>query len=207
VRFPCQVVNNRFGPSQPWAPGGAGEIVARWRLLGEERSPLTMEPVMCRSACLLGTVFLLASPAAGWPQDKKDDSGRKPPDGVYAVRREGLQEKDVLPLKEGDVLLVHRHRYLKKDEQEPPRFLVVRSAPDVRLDLAEEPKAVREGAETVRILLKLRPKGAAALERLTREHQGKQVAIVLGGEVVTTHTVRTVIAGGEVQVSSCAPGA
>src|SRR5438105_2101668 len=33
-------------------------------------------------------------------------------DGVYAVQRDALAEKEVLPLKDGEVLLVHRHRYL-----------------------------------------------------------------------------------------------
>jgi preprotein translocase subunit SecD len=69
------------------------------------------------------------------------------------------------------------------------------------------PKAEKEGTETVRILLKLEPKSAKALEGLTSEHLGKEVAIVLGGEVVTTHKVRTVIKGGDVQISSCTAGA
>ena len=36
---------------------------------------------------------------------------------------------------------------------------------------------------------------------------GKELAIVLGGEVVTTHTIRAAIKGGEVQITSCAAGA
>jgi preprotein translocase subunit SecD len=42
---------------------------------------------------------------------------------------------------------------------------------------------------------------------LTREQRGKQIAIVLGGEVVTMHKVREAIKGGEVQITSCAAGA
>jgi preprotein translocase subunit SecD len=123
------------------------------------------------------------------------------------LQRDGLKKEDVLPLKGGEVLLVHGHRYLKKGEGEPPRFLVVRSAPEAPLDLAAEPKAVRKGAEVERILLRLRPRAARALKRLTREREGRQLAVVLGGEVVTTHKVRGVIKGGEVQITSCAPGA
>jgi preprotein translocase subunit SecD len=59
----------------------------------------------------------------------------------------------------------------------------------------------------MRIQLKLKPKAAQALEDLTRGHLGRQVAIVIGGEVVTMHKVRTVIKGGDVQITSCAPGA
>ena len=73
--------------------------------------------------------------------------------------------------------------------------------------LAEEPKAVKDGKEVVRILLKLQPKAAAALERLTSDRLGRQIAIVGGGEVVTMHKIREVIKGGEVQITSCAAGA
>jgi preprotein translocase subunit SecD len=161
---------------------------------------------MRRTVCFLAAWCFIGSYALAGPQDKTPQPPKKVPDGVYAVLRESLKEQDVLPLKEGEVLVVHQARYLKKDEKEPPRFLVVHSAPDVVLDLASKPKAVKEGTEVVRISLKLQPKAAAALERLTRDHLGKQVAIVLGGEVVTMHKVREVLKGGDVQITCCASG-
>jgi preprotein translocase subunit SecD len=162
---------------------------------------------MRRSACVLAALFFVGSYAPAWPQDKTPEPPKKVPDGIYAVLRENLKEKDVLPLKEGEVLLVHHFRYLKKDEKEPPRFLVVHSAPDIVLDLVGEPKAVKEGTEVVRIFLKLQPKEATALERLTRDRLGRQVTLVVGGEVVTMHKIREVIKGGDVQITSCAAGA
>jgi hypothetical protein len=163
---------------------------------------------MSRSAaCLFTAALLLGSQAPAWSREKKPTAPRKTPDGVYAVRRDGLVKKDLLPLRDGEALVVNRHRYVKTARDEPPRFLVVRSAPDVPLHLAAEPKAVKEDGKVVRILLKLRPKAAKALERLTRRPRGLQVAIVLGGEVVTAHKVRTPIKGGDVQITSCAPGA
>jgi hypothetical protein len=162
---------------------------------------------MNRPLSVLAAAVLLGGPAAAWPQDKAPASRPKVPDGVYAVRRDGLKEADVLPLRDGEALVVNNHRYVKPGGSEPPRFVVVGAAPDVKLDLAGEPKAEKEGAEVVRILLKLRPAAAAALERLTRDQLGRQVAIVLGGEVVTQHKVREVIKGGDVQITSCAAGA
>src|SRR5262249_11345814 len=100
-----------------------------------------------------------------------------------------------------------RHRYLKQDMNEPPQHVVVHSAPDVPLDLAGPPEAVKEGTEVVQILLKLQPKAASALETLTQANLGRQGAIVIGGEVVTIHKVRQAIKGGEVQITSCTPGA
>jgi preprotein translocase subunit SecD len=159
------------------------------------------------SACLLAALFAIGTYAPASAQDKEQDLPKKRPDGVYAVLRESLKEKDVLPLKDGEALVVHRHRYLKMDDKEPPRFLVVRPAPDVDLALASAPKAVKEGEEVVRILLKLQPKAATALERLTSDRPGRQITIILGGEVVTMHKIREVVKGGEVQITSCAAGA
>jgi hypothetical protein len=159
------------------------------------------------TACFLAAVLLLGGQAAESPSGNAPALRKPPPDGVYAVQRDSLKEKDLLPLKDGEVLLVHRHRYLKKGENEPSRFLVVHSTPDVTLELAGEPKAIKEGADVVRILLKLQPKAAAALARLTRDHLGRQVTIVVGGEVVTMHKVRETITGGEVQITSCVVGA
>lgn len=162
---------------------------------------------MLRSTWILAAALCLGSSALAWSQDKKPESPRKPPDGVYAVQRDSLNEKEVLPLKDGEVLIVDQHRYVKKEDKEPPRYLVVRSAPEVDLDLVGEPKAIKKGDEVTGILLKLKPKAATDLERLTRDQLGKQITIVLSGEVVTMHKVRGIIKEGDVQITSCAPGA
>jgi hypothetical protein len=161
---------------------------------------------MNRCACLLALALWFPGQALVSAQDKAAPE-TKPADGVYAVVRDSLKKKDVLPLGKGEVLVDHNHRYVKSKDSEPPRFLVVRSTPDVILDLAGEPKAIKDGAEVVGIELKLRPKAAQALERLTSDRLGKQVAIVLGGKVVTMHKVRSVIKGGEVKITSCVPRA
>jgi preprotein translocase subunit SecD len=163
---------------------------------------------MGRSACILAALVVAGNcaPASVGP-DKTPATPRKLPAGVYALLRASLNEKKMLPLKEGEVLVVHHHRFLKKSDTEPPEFLVVRSAPDVDLDLVGKPKAVKEGEEVVRIFLKLQPKAAAALERLTSERLGKRVAIILKGEVITTHRIRAVIKGGDIQISACIAGA
>ena len=161
---------------------------------------------MRRSACLLGVLLFVGGHGPARSQDKAPEPPKKHPDGLYAVLRDNLKEKDVLPLKDGEALIVNHHRYLKNDDNEPLRFLVVRSSPDVDLDLADAPKAVKEEEEVVRILLKLQPKAATALERLTSDRRGGQIAIILGGEVVTTHKIREVIKGGELQITSCAAG-
>jgi hypothetical protein len=162
---------------------------------------------MRRSVWFLAASFFIGSYALAWPQDTTPQPPKKVPDGVYVVLRESLKGKDVLPLKEGEVLVVHHARYLKKDEKEPARFLAVHSAPDVVLDLADKPKAVKTGPEVVRIFLKLQPKAATALERLTHDRLGGHVTLVIGGEAVTMHKIREIIKGGDIQITCCVAGA
>jgi hypothetical protein len=149
---------------------------------------------MSRSACCLATAFLLTLVGIAGAEEKV-------PTGVYAVQRDSLDRKAVLPVKDGEALVVNHHRYVKKGDKEPPGYVIVRSAPDVHLDLLGPPKAIKDG-----VLLTLKPKAATALERLTRERLGRQVAIVIAGEVVTMHKVRQVIEGGQVKITSCSPG-
>jgi hypothetical protein len=139
-------------------------------------------------------------------QDQPVALGQKIPDGVYRVLREGASDKDVLPLRSGEAVVLDHARYLKQPGNNPPRFLVVPSQPAVPLALASEPVATNDGAE-VRIQLKLQPTAAAALEKVTREYAGGQLTIVLKNEVVTTHKIRAVITDGDVQITSCAVGA
>ena len=148
----------------------------------------------------MGSVLLAAVVAAGAAPPPA-----KLPDGVYLVRRDGLSRQKQLPLGARERLVVHHHRYLAKREGQPPRYVVVGSVPDVRLDLDGEPAAIKDRDEVVGINLKLKPKAAAALEKLTADHRGGQVAILIGREVVTMHKVREPIRGGDVQITSCAP--
>ena len=161
---------------------------------------------MIRTASIFALLALATCNLALRSQDKPRAGAKQVPDGVYRVLRDGPSEKDVLPLKDGEAIVVDHHRYVKGNENEPLHYVVVRSAPDVLLDLAREPMAAGEGAD-LRILLQLRPKAAEALEQVTREYPDGQLTIVLGGEVVTTHKIRSVIKDGAVQITSCTAGA
>lgn len=157
---------------------------------------------LMQSIC--ASLVLLSSVNAIWGEETKAD--KKPASGVYAVLRESRKEKDVLPLAEGEMVVVNQFQYLKKEDREPPRYLVVQKSLAVKLDLDGAPRAEKEKEDVTKIFLKLKPVEARNLERLTTRHRGKQVAIVVGGEVVTVHKIRETIKGGEVQITSCAPG-
>jgi preprotein translocase subunit SecD len=150
-------------------------------------------------ACALAVLVVVGTFVTGRAQDPTT----KPADGVYAVLREGPQERDLLPLARGETLLVNRHRYAKKDDKEPPHYLVVRSTADVDLDMEGEPKPIKNGDDVTGILLQLKPKAATALERLTTNARGRPIAIVIGGDVASSHKVREAIKEGQVQITCC----
>jgi hypothetical protein len=162
---------------------------------------------MVKASCLALAVWcgLWSGPTADPPP--KIDAGKPLADGVYLVLKRAPQEKDLRPVKAGEALLPHRHPYREGGADRPAEYLVVRRAADVPLLLAGPPREVTDASGAVRIELQLRREAADKLERLTRDNVGKEVAILVGGEVVTTHKVRTAIAGGRVQISCCEPGA
>ena len=141
-------------------------------------------------------------PASAKPD--KPAAAAKLGDGFYVVLRQGDSAVEVGPLGDGEAALVQDYRYLK--EKQSPKFLVVRTRPDVPLALARPPERAEE-AGTLRILLELTPAGADALERVTRANKDGHAAVIIGGEVVTTHKIRQAITGGKLQISNCDPDA
>ncbi len=125
------------------------------------------------------------------------------PDGFYIIHREGAGAAALGPLADDETVAVQEYRYLK--EKQAPVYLVVRTQPDVALVLARPP--VREEEGGLRILLELTPAGAKDLERVTAANKDGAAALVLGGEVITTHKIRTAITGGKLQITNCDPDA
>jgi preprotein translocase subunit SecD len=154
---------------------------------------------------LCGLLFI--APSIGCSAGGSTGEAPKVPDGVYLVLRANDSKEALTPPGPAERLLVDHHRYQPEPSSEPPNYLVVSSDSKIALQLAAKPKADREGEEVVRIFLQLQPKPAKQLEELTAAHSGKQLAIVLGGEVVTVHKIREKIAGGAVLITSCTKGA
>jgi len=161
---------------------------------------------MFRNICVNALIFVLSSQLTGWSQEKPAVSAKDVPDGVYRVLREGASEKEVQPLQEGEAIVSDYSRYLKREANDPIRYFVVADTPDVPLKLARAPVVSADDAGP-RILVKLTAKSGSALEKVTRDNQGGKLTIVIKGEVVTTHKIRDVITGGDIQITSCVAGA
>ena len=144
-------------------------------------------------------------PPADTRQEAEAPDRQRVGDGIYAVLREGRREEVGLA-RQGEVVAVDHHRYSEKAAAEPPTYLALRASDRVPLVLASRPEAVKDEAGQLRIHLTLARENAEALERLTRGNVGRQVAVLIAGDVVTVHKVRDPISGGKVQVTCCAEG-
>jgi hypothetical protein len=90
----------------------------------------------------------------------------------------------------------------------PPReFLALSPEVDVPFVLASAPSVGESDKGFASLEVTLAPDSARALEAFTRARMGHRVAVVIGGEVVSTHGVKAVVTGGRLQVTRCTDNA
>ncbi len=130
-----------------------------------------------------------------------------PANGIYAVLAEGLTREEARVEKAPHAILVYDRKYSEADRNAPPRYVGVDTSRFVPLVLAGPPQARKDERGWTLLSVKLAPEHVKPLEEFTRTHLGGTVAIVIDGEIVTMHKVRTVIRDGEAQVTRCTDNA
>lgn len=125
-------------------------------------------------------------------------------DGLYFVVRSAHEPNSVEPLVETERLVANDFHLLEPEEREPVVYLVLQTKPFVPLILGTNPTEGKEdGTGKPRLQLQLAENQIKPLEDFTRLHMGETVAIVIGGDVVTCHKVKSAITGGRLQVTRC----
>jgi preprotein translocase subunit SecD len=145
--------------------------------------------------------FLLAMLTTGWVTAA--ESPRPLAKGVYAVLREGLTREDARPDKAPHVILLYDRKYSESDRNEPPKYVALDTSSFVPLVLAGPPETRKDDRGWTLLNVRLAPEQVKTLENFTRAHLGGTVAIVIDGEIITVHKVRSVIEGGQVQITRC----
>lgn len=125
------------------------------------------------------------------------------PNGVYAVLREAPTAKEAQPEKEPFKVLIYDQKHSPSDQDAPPKYLALDTSDFVPLILAEPPQARKDDRGWTLLNVRLAPAQEKALEKFTRDHLNGHVAIVIDGEVITTHKVRSVITDGHAMISRC----
>jgi hypothetical protein len=129
--------------------------------------------------------------------------------GLYAVWGEGPDEASARA-----AAATQAHRVVAYDDRlggetpAPPReFLALSPEVDVPFVLAGAPTIGESDKGFASLVVTLAPESASALEAFTQARMGHRVAVVIGGEVVSTHRVKAVVTGGHLQITRCTDNA
>jgi hypothetical protein len=127
---------------------------------------------------------------------------------IYSVLREEPTPQDARV--EGvpqAVLAYDRRKYSDAPPNEPLTYVAIDRRDYVPLIIEGKPEVKRDAQDKSVLTVSLARKNAARAEAFTRAHLGGRIAIVVDGEIVTLHKIRSVITGGRVQVTRCTDNA
>jgi preprotein translocase subunit SecD len=126
-----------------------------------------------------------------------------PPNGVYAVLSEGLTRDEAQPKGVPSVILVYNQKYSEADRDQPPKYVALDPSSFVPLILSGAPTTRTDERGWTLLQCSLAPEQVKPLESFTRRYLGGRVAIVIDGEIITMHKIRSVIEDGNVQITRC----
>jgi hypothetical protein len=162
---------------------------------------------MCLRAGLRMPLFLAAcglSAAIAWGEH----AAREGCTGFYLVAAMAPSADALPPPTREQRIVRDSSKYLRDSEATPVLYVLLSRRPDVVLTLANAPVLQQRGPNGFSELqLELTKEAAADLERMTRKHLGQRVALVVDGDVVTIHKIRSVISDGKVQLTRCTDNA
>jgi preprotein translocase subunit SecD len=155
--------------------------------------------VLPTNKCLFIAILILVGSSAF----SQGVSKLNTPNGIYAVIREDSTQAGALSGNPSRIVLIYDGRYVDSTQTASPRYITVDTSSFVPLILEEPPDAKMDGHGHTLLSVSLSQKYAGRLEQFTKAHLGGQVAIVLDGEVITTHKVRSIVQGGKFQITRC----
>jgi hypothetical protein len=123
--------------------------------------------------------------------------------GIYAVLCEAPTAVEAGKGQESAAVLIYDGRYTDSSQVQNPSFVAVDATFFVPLIIEGTPDAQKDGRGHTLLGVSLKRKYAGVLERFTQVHIGGRVAIVLDGEVITMHKIKSIIKGGKFQLTRC----
>jgi preprotein translocase subunit SecD len=154
-----------------------------------------------RAAGLLVSWALAAGIAAGGEQPKEHQAG------FYLIAAEAPSAGALPTPGSGQQVARYDQKFLRESERGAPTYLLLPKHPNVTLRLAAPPAIAKGPNGFAELRLELTKEAAGDLEKLSREHLGETVSLMIDGEVVTRHKIRSVISGGEFRLSRCTDNA
>lgn len=164
----------------------------------EKVSQLLLLPLLIAT---VGAWACVGLPASSAQEDTGSDTG------MFLILAEAGSKEDLRPLRLGEQAARYDYKFLRESEARPARYFILHEYADVPLDLAEPVQSRQGQLGTTELSFTLTPEAAAAAERMSRENLGKNVALLIDGEVITAHKVRSVITDGRFVLSRCTDNA
>lgn len=127
--------------------------------------------------------------------------------GIYLIHGQLSDATHYGRVPDGFKLVVFNYDHLQTrlpEERSHREYLIIRTRPDVELNLAVAPQ-INDTSDKYAFNLNIELDDAAAqkLQKFTAKNLNRGVAMVIGGKVVTMHKIRSEIIGGRLQITRC----
>ena len=124
--------------------------------------------------------------------------------GIYLVTREAASEAELKPVDEdSEKMLVNDYSFFEDSERQKPVYLVIKKSPFVPILLKNKPELAKDKEGKPKLLIALKDSQVKNLAEFTTTNKGKEIAIVIGGKVVSCHKIKEPIEGGKIQFTRC----
>ncbi len=123
--------------------------------------------------------------------------------GVYSVLREGPTREQASSQAASETVLRYDKKYSEADRTQPDIYVALDTSSFVPLILEGPVEAGKADNGWTLLQITLAREHVKTLELFTRAHLNGRVAIVIDGEIITIHKVRSVIPDGKVMITRC----
>lgn len=172
------------------------------------RSVMPLRYVPWRTLVL---VVVFACVACTQPANQRkeisSDSTGQIRNGIYAVLLEAATREEAQGGDARRVVLPYDKKYMDSDPGEPLKYVAIDPSSFVPLILEGAPDTKKDDGGKSILSVTLKKEYVKTLDDFTRAHLGGKIAILLDGEIVTLHKVRSVISEGKSQVTRCTDNA
>ena len=123
-------------------------------------------------------------------------------DGIYLVKEMASSVSGLSSPNINELIVNYNHDFID-DKDDPIQYYLLQADPFVPLVISSKPiiKGTPERLNELNIVLA--EKYSELLEDFTRNNIGGIVAIVIDGEAVTRHKIRTAVTGGRLKITRC----
>ncbi len=160
------------------------------------------------------TMLVLGSGVCGCKGRRADSASHAPAgpasaaqrleNGAYCVLRETPTRPEAQAAGARLIVLAYdRRKYSGAPPNEPLAYVALDPNDYVPLVIAGTPELKPDGEGKSVLTVSLARKNAQQAEAFTRAHLGGRIAMVVDGEIVSLHKIRTVITDGKVQITRC----